>query len=314
MNNILISKIDNRWIYSKRGSKNPTDPFKPFAFFVEEERTHSGNIESFATIFLTNNECPFACLMCDLWKNTTDKPVPPGAIPAQIEYALNRLPAAQNIKLYNSGSFFDTNAIPPEDYKKIAEIIRDFGTVVVESHPVFVNKQVKHFQSLLTGQLQVAVGLETIHPEVLPRLNKKMTPESFRKAVHFLIQNDIIVRSFILLKPPYLTEEESIQWAINSIDFAFDSGVSICTIIPVRAGNGIMEWLLDNGWFHPPHLRSLEQTLELAIRKNQGLVFADLWDLEQFADCDICFDKRKERLNEMNLLQKVLPEVMCACI
>jgi len=65
-----------------------------------------------ATIFLTNRECPWRCVMCDLWKNTLIDSVPLGAIPSQIDYALARLPAARQIKLYNSGSFFDTQAIP----------------------------------------------------------------------------------------------------------------------------------------------------------------------------------------------------------
>ena len=35
-----------------------------------------------------------------------------GDIPAQIAYALDQLPPARQIKLYNSGNFFDHQAIP----------------------------------------------------------------------------------------------------------------------------------------------------------------------------------------------------------
>ena len=73
-----------------------------------------------ATLFLTNRECPYRCLMCDLWKNTLTETVPIGAIPAQIDYALGQLPPARQIKLYNSGSFFDPHAIPPQDHPAIA--------------------------------------------------------------------------------------------------------------------------------------------------------------------------------------------------
>jgi asparagine synthetase B (glutamine-hydrolysing) len=38
---------------------------------VEKESTVSGQVEDRAAIFLTNRECSFHCLMCDLWKNTT---------------------------------------------------------------------------------------------------------------------------------------------------------------------------------------------------------------------------------------------------
>src|SRR5438105_13665339 len=81
----------DRWILARRGARNQLDPFKPHAFLVEEERAESGEIVSVATIFLTNRECPWRCLMCDLWKNTVTETVAPGAIPAQIDYALAEL-------------------------------------------------------------------------------------------------------------------------------------------------------------------------------------------------------------------------------
>ena len=105
-------------VFAARGPKNRVDPQLPWAALVEPERTASGQIVEVATIFLTNRECPFRCLMCDLWKNTTDEPVPAGAIPAQIDHALARLPPAQHIKLYNSGNFFDPLAIPPGDHAR----------------------------------------------------------------------------------------------------------------------------------------------------------------------------------------------------
>ena len=74
----------DKWILSNRGKKNPVDPLKPYAWLVEKERTRLGHVEDTAIIFLTNMECPFHCLMCDLWKDTTSRPVPVGAIPLQI--------------------------------------------------------------------------------------------------------------------------------------------------------------------------------------------------------------------------------------
>ena len=46
---------------------------RPYAFFVEEERSASGEVVPVATVFLTNRECPWRCLMCDLWKNTLSR-------------------------------------------------------------------------------------------------------------------------------------------------------------------------------------------------------------------------------------------------
>ena len=98
--------MNDREIIAARPPKNAVDPRVPYAFLVEPERTAAGDVADIATIFLTNRECPFRCLFCDLWKNTTDSRVPVGAIPEQIDYALARLPSARQIKLYNSGNFF----------------------------------------------------------------------------------------------------------------------------------------------------------------------------------------------------------------
>ncbi len=298
----------------KRGRKNPVDPLRPYGWLVEKERTPSGEIEDTAIIFLTNRECAYHCLMCDLWKNTTDVSVPAGSIPQQIELALSQMAPARHLKLYNSGSFFDERAIPSADYDRIAELVSGFETVIVESHPRLVNEKCLRLRDRLKPELQVAMGLETVHPEILRKLNKRMTLEDFENTVKFLSRNHIRSRSFILLRPPFLSETEGLYWAERSLDFAFRIGVECCTIIPVRPGNGAMDELLIKGDFTPPHIRSLEAVLDYGIGLNAGRVFADTWDLEQFSTCNECFEQRRDRLIYMNLHQKAVASVDCHCV
>src|SRR5262249_40566365 len=143
------TKIDDRQILELRGAKAPVDPRVPYAFLVEPEVDAKGLVEDVATIFLTNRECPFRCLFCDLWKHTTDERVPVGTIPQQIDHALARLPPARHVKLYNSGNFFDRQAIPPEDYPAIAECVAGFRTVIVENHPKLCSQPCVEFRDLL---------------------------------------------------------------------------------------------------------------------------------------------------------------------
>jgi len=306
-------ELDTPWIRARRSGKNSISPEKPYALLSEKEYTAAGSAEDTATIFLTNKECPFTCLMCDLWKNTLDARVPPGAIPKQIEWALNQFPEVRHVKLYNSGNFFDTQAIPREDYASIARLLKNFETVIVESHPNLINREVLKFRDMLQGELQVALGLETVHPDVLPALNKRMDLDDFMQSVQFLKDHDIPSRAFILLRPPFLTEEEGIIWAKRSVDFAFECGVECCVVIPTRAGNGALDWLEEHSYFSPPDIRSLEKVIDYGISLHSGRIFADLWDLELFSSCDTCFKERKERLQEMNLTQNVLPQVECTC-
>jgi len=303
----------DKWILSHRGEKNKVDPFKPYAWLIEKERQMSGQIEEVGTIFLTNMECPFHCLMCDLWKNTADRPIPVGAIPAQIEWALSHMPKVKHLKLYNSGSFFDDRAIPLADYPKIASLLTGFETVIVESHPKFIDKRCVQFKEMLQAELQVAIGLETVHPALLRKLNKHVTLDDFEDSVRFLTQNGIRTRAFILLRPPYLTESEGIFWAQKSIDFAFSIGIECCIVIPVRAGNGAMEELLKQGNFHPPKIESLETVLKYGINLKAGRVFADTWDLGLFSTCPECLEQRTSRINTMNLDQEIVFGEKCSC-
>lgn len=300
-------------ILAARGARNSVDESVPYGFFVEPEVGRCGNVADVATLLLTNRECPFRCLMCDLWQNTTSHSVSVGAIPRQIEYALHRLPDAQRIKLYNSGNFFDRRAIPVEDHVRIAELVQPFETVVIENHPKLIDESCLRFRDSLSGELEIALGLETIHPDVLPRLNKQMTLDDFARAAEFLVKNGITVRTFILLRPPWLNEAEGIDWAIRSVNYAFDLGINCCAVVPTRAGNGIMEQLQASGDFASPTMASMEYVLEECLSLNRGRVLMDLWDADRFSDCSKCVGDRIERLRTMNLTQELLPKIDCTC-
>jgi radical SAM enzyme (TIGR01210 family) len=283
----------DQWILGRRGERRELDPRRPWAFFVEEERSKDGERVPVATVFLTNRECPWRCLMCDLWKNTLAESVTAGAIPEQIDYALARLPAARQIKLYNSGSFFDPRAVPVGDYAAIAERVRSFERVIVENHPALVGAAAVRFRDLVGRPLEIAMGLETAHPEILQKLNKRMTLDQFRGAADFLRANGIDLRVFVLVKPPFMREEEAVEWASRSVDFAFGCGATAITLIPTRGGNGAMEEL----GFAPPRLETLEAAFAYGLGLRRGRVFVDLWDVRTDDAA------RLDRLRELNLTQ-----------
>jgi archaeosine synthase beta-subunit len=302
----------DRFVLQHRPAKNQLDPYRAYASMWEEERDSSGALASTAVVFITNRECPFRCVMCDLWVDTLDETVPRGAIAGQIRAALAGLPPARQIKLYNAGSFFDPGAIPPDDDDEIAHTVKGFDRVIVESHPAFLagayEERCLRFRAAISGELEVAIGLETAHPDVLARLNKKMTLEQFRRAASFLREHDIALRVFVLLSPPFMPEAEAVAWACRSLDLARDCGATVTTVIPTRGGNGAMEAIGDS--FHPPRLPALESTLEYGISIGRMRVFADLWNIERFFSCD-CSDARATRLAAMNRGQRPVPDVVC---
>jgi len=284
-----------------RGAKNVLDPARAYGAFVEEEPDGDGGIAGVATILLTNRECPWKCVFCDLWKNTLDETVPEGAIVAQIRRALEDLPPARWIKLYNAGSFFDPRAIPPGDLPAIAEALAGFERVIVECHPKLVGDAALRFRDDLTGRLEVAMGLETADEAVLARLDKGMTLEDFASSAELLRREGIDVRSFVLVQPPFVEPADAVDEAVRSVRFAEEAGAAVVSLLPTR------------GLPRPPRLAALEDAFDRSPR-GRARVFADTWDLGAFSDCPACFPARRDRIARMNLSQRVESRVLCpAC-
>ena len=303
----------DRWIRERRGPKARLNPLEAYASLWEEE----AGVPT-ATLFLTNRECPFRCVMCDLWTHTLDTSVDHGAIPSQMARALASLPPARQIKLYNAGSFFDPRAIPPEDDREIARLAGSFERVIVESHPAFLDGdhgrrclRLAEFLAERGARLEVAVGLETAHPESLGRLNKRMTVQSFRRAAAFLCQHGISLRVFLLLNPPFIPAGEQSLWVRRSIDEAAACGARVCSIIPVRTGNGALEALPDA--LIAARLTDLEAAIEYGLAHGRMQIIGDEWDLTRLNDC-VCAADRVARVREMNRAQIVVAPVACdAC-
>ena len=310
-----LPRIPDREIVAARGARSPLDPTKPYAYFVERECARTGAIEDVAAVFLTNRECPFRCVFCDLWQQTLPSRVADGLVAGQVEWALANLPEAPHVKLYNAGSFFDSEAIPSADLPRIAELLAGKRSVIVECHPRFVDDRCVAFaKAVAPAQLEVAIGLETADPEVLPRIKPSMSLEDFERAARFLTDNGIGLRAFILLGPPGHVGDERVGWAKRSIDYAFSLGVECCVVIPVRSGNGIVDALEQQGLYSRTNLAELQSVLDYGIRAGRGRVFADLWDVERFTGCFRCGDARIAALEQANYTQRPSVPIDCSCI
>ena len=314
----------DRFVVGRRDSRPAHDPWRYQGLIVEDERAASGTIDRLATVLLTGRECPWRCAMCDLWKHTTAGDTPRGAIATQISAARahlrERAEQTAGIKLYNAGSFFDPRAVPEADYDEIAAALTGLSRVVVESHPALVGPRVDRLLSALgrhdPGQpaaLEVAMGLETAHPEALDALNKRFTLDDFAAAAQALKRRNVALRVFLLISPPFIAPAEQDAWLLHSLDTAFACEASVVSLVPTRSGNGTTELLAKAGLFRPPGLDDIERSFALALTHatGRGRVFVDLWDLDRFAHCTCCLAERYARLEAMNLQQAVLPLRPC---
>ncbi|MEO8480644.1 MAG: radical SAM protein [Acidobacteriota bacterium] len=306
----------DQFILARRGPRTPPDPWAAPRMVIEDERAADGSITSVAAIFLAGKECPWRCTMCDLWRDTLETDTPHGAIPRQLEGTWPHRPdSCTTVKLYNAGSFFDPHAVPDDDYVGIVDALRGVRHVIVESHPSLIGLRTMRLRDLLRTRavtesgpptLEVAMGLETCHPSALERLNKRMTTADFARAAERLKENDVTLRVFLLISPPFVPAAEQDEWLTRSIDFAITCGATAISMIPTRAGNGALEALADEHAFAEPQLADVERSLALALARVEGSrtrVFADLWDLARFAPCGSCAGPRQARLTIMNRTQ-----------
>lgn len=306
--------MTSQWVRSLRTPKRRVDPWVPLGHLWEEERTRDGGLLPALTVFLAGTECPFTCVFCDLWRETLDDATPPGALPTQLRKVLVAAgppPGPAAVKLYNASNFFEPRAVPPDDEAEILDLVAPFARVTVECHPRLVGDRCLRFAERLAGSLEVAMGLETIHPEVLPRLDKGMTLADFDRAAEILRQSGIGLRAFVLVAPPFTPPDKAVDWAVRSAEHAFEQGAERVSLIPVREGNGALDALRERGDFHPPRLDQLEEALERCLALAGGIVTADLWDARRFAGCAECADTRLDRLDRMNRAGRAEPKIAC---
>lgn len=290
-------------IRALRPPRPAVDPWRPLGALRETEHSRAGRREETLTVFLAGMECPFTCVFCDLWRHALPAPTPPGALPRQLEQALDQAadgPALDRVKLYNASNFFHPGAVPPEDDEPLSRLLDGVPAVTVECHPQLLGERCLRFAARLAGRLEVAMGLETAHPEALAALGKQMTVDDFDRAAAWLADHELDLRVFVLVGVPGLAREEQVEWAVRTANHALARGARRVALIPVRGGNGALEDLAARGLFQPPTLDDLEDALARALAETAGSVVADLWDLDRFSHCSECLPARRSRLAAMN--------------
>lgn len=341
----------SKYLRSLRTAKMPLATDRSQGYIIEQEPDGIGNVVACATVFLTGAECRFTCSMCDLWQYTLDTLTPHGSLPQQLEHTLRDIslvhPSVKVVKLYNASSFFDINNVPEADLPALANLVRSFERVVVENHPLLFRKAsvleaTKFFAGQIHGQLEVAMGLESIRPSAMQLLNKQMTLDDFQFAADALHQLKVATRTFVLLQPPGDVPSDSVDWAVRACRFAWDCGVQHCSIIPTRTSPGWLQQIHDKKQWQPPTAQQLERSLKTALAElreqspitemrstqksvtertdvcepchNDGLtthpiamrmVTADLWDWDKLSGCcEECRDTRRRRMEAMNIMQR----------
>ncbi len=244
--------------------KSKRTPNELEACWTEKDMADGKVVDALVLIMRTNG-CSWTragnggCTMCG-YRTASLNGVTEADLNAQIDQALTRFKGQPFVKIYTSGSFFDENEIPASVRDRI---FREFATcarLLVESRPEYITDDLVKG---LPKNMTVALGLETSNEEILCKcINKGFTAAQSKAAGEKLKAAGLAVRTYLLLKPPFLTEKDGMEDAISSARFAdvFSDEISIN---PLNIQHGTyVERLWRKGDFRSPWIWSLIEVMK----------------------------------------------------
>lgn len=257
----------------------PGDLRRPAATWIEEDLLQTERIKALAMVLRTQG-CSWVrehggCLMCGYSKDSAPIAPQPQFLLNQFYFALEQ---AKNtslsvVKIFTSGSFFDEREIPHKTRTKMLKHLSSLPSlrnVILETRPEYVKAEVIEETMQLLGKktLEVAIGLETSNDHLREKcIHKGFQYQDYIQAAKMIRAHGCALRVYLLLKPPFLTEQEAIADTIDSAIVAIRDGATTVSINPVAVHKGtLLEILWKRKSYRPPWLWSVLETLE-QIRK-----------------------------------------------
>ncbi|MBU3901902.1 MAG: archaeosine biosynthesis radical SAM protein RaSEA [Candidatus Thermoplasmatota archaeon] len=208
------------------------------------------------------NSVASGCSMCGYINDAMIENVSDEDLFFQFSEAMKKFNDQKIVKIFTSGSFLDKSEVSEKLQEKICETLgKKTEKVIVESRPEFVNKEkLKKLKKLCA--LEIAVGLESANDNVLGySINKGFTLKDYIRAAE-IIKDICSLKTYILLKPPFLTEKEGIKDAINTVKIVGEYSSTI-SLNPVNIQkNTFVEFLWKRNEYRPPWLWSVVEVLK----------------------------------------------------
>jgi radical SAM enzyme (TIGR01210 family) len=310
-----------------------TDKVAAAEIGLREEIFNGGNYKR-AVVYLMSNGCEWAlksahgCTMCGhLAKQARrDKPISVEDYLKQFEEEFKQIDFKEYpiLNLYNNGSFINDNEIAPEARRGMLKMINDnpeIKMLVLETRPEFVTEEkVREIKGLIPNKhVELGVGLE-IKDDFYRGIciNKGFSLQRFNYAAS-IITKYLNLRTYVLLKPLFLTEREGIELAIDTIEHSFSVGATTvsleaCTIQDYT----LMKYLYERGLYSTPWLWSIVEVVKKV--KTPGKLIVGLFKFFPSPsavpnNCDQCNEKVMEAIIEYNrtLDRNVFNRITCKC-
>ena len=201
------------------------NPKKPVSFWSEKDVFDKKIVDTFVIIFRTQG-CSWAlksgCSMCGYFNDSMWQKVSDDDLLTQFNIAMNSYSGQKFVKIFTSGSFLDNKEISPIVRNEIMDKLSDItNKISVESRPEYITDKILSDIKKNTDMynIEIGIGLETANDSIrTDYLNKGFTFNDYINAANILKKHNMTLKTYVLIKPPFLTEKESINDAIKTVD------------------------------------------------------------------------------------------------
>lgn len=302
------------------------EPKKPVRFWSEKDLLEDKIVDTFVIIFRTRG-CSWAlksgCSMCGYFNDSMWQDVSDDNLLTQFNTAMNNYSGQKFVKIFTSGSFLDDKEINLKVRKEIlGKLTENVDKISVESRPEYVkDKTLKEIKSIYgLKKFEIGLGLETSSDYVRKYcLNKGFKFDEYKKAANIVKKHKIDLKTYVLIKPPFLTEKESIEDAIKTVEDI--KNITDCiSFNPTNVQRNTYVNYLWNRWqYRPAWLFSVVKILKESkkISKNLRLKcdIAGGGNIRGAHNCRSCDRKFLDAIAEFSLSQNlnVFEGLDCEC-
>ena len=296
------------------------DPTEYISTWTEKDLLHGKVVDAWVIIFRTRG-CYWAqasgCSMCG-YVNDVAREVSVADLTHQLETVLAKHVGQPMVKVYTSGNFFDDHEVAPVMRDAILKELGDrCDKVIVETLSHLLRRDQLEQATRHVDELEVAFGLESTSPRVLrDSVNKMWGLEEHAKAAGLCHDAGATVKTYLLIKPPFLTEREAIEDAVRSGHDA-DPYSDTISFNPVNVqGRTLVDSLFRRGEYRPPWLWSVVEVLERTrdLKANVKSHPTGGGMVRGAHNCGACDRKVIDAIEEFSLgLRKDFDDLTCGC-
>ncbi|PNX47058.1 MAG: TIGR01210 family radical SAM protein [Thermoplasmata archaeon M11B2D] len=303
-------------------AQNPRQPVRCWS----EKDVLDGTVVDAYVIILRTQGCSWmrssGCTMCGYFNDSMLAPVSEEELQAQFEVAMHQYKGEKIVKLFTSGSFLDSSELPDVVQQNILDSLsKKAEKISVESRPQYITeKKLTVIEKTLSSkEFEIGIGLETSNDVIREKaINKGFTFQQYVKATKLLRNHQMKVKTYVLMKPPFLTEKQALMDCVRTTKETKRYTDSISLNPTNVQHHTVVEYLWKRNQYRPPWLWSIVEYLKQSASLTDVFVKCDVvggGGMRGAHNCGVCDHSFLEAIREFSLSQNstIFDNLSCDC-